>query len=562
MPQAWLPRWFGAHDLTRPLCEQSPGLSHCRVPDSLSRNLRFAGLAALIFGCAGPALPLRAAAPPPQSAPGEPRSASGRKLALVIGNSKYRESPLINPANDATAIARALGDLGFTVTALIDANLAQMTDATRQFGDRLERGDVGLFFFAGHGMQIKGRNFLIPVDADIRREDEVQYKSYDASQVLDKMESAHNAINIVILDACRNNPFARSFRSSSSGLAQMDAPVGTYISFATGPGKVASDGTGGNGLFTQHLLVALKTPNLKVEDVFKRVRTQVMKDSKGQQVPWDSSSLTGDFWFQPAQAAGPPPSGPNAPRPQAQVLLPAESDPSVRQVPAPPGPVKPELPTAASKHPDPAPVAGGSKPKPVAAQAQNRARAEEGFRKAQEAEKRGDAKLALEQFNTAADQGHGGAQLNLGLQYKLGRPPVRQDLAAARKWFGKAAEQGVTTAQYELGKLLAAGQGGPRNCRDAVRWLQKAAHGQHLDAMVQLAGLVQRGCDGDRNPAEAARWLKLAAAKGSRDAQFSLGVLYFNGEGVPKDLKEAKKWLKAAAAQGHPSTKLYLARLE
>ena len=548
MPLAWLPQWFGAHDLSRQSRGANPG-----------KCLRFAGIVALLFLCAGPALPLRAADLSPQTASSEPKPASGRKLALVIGNSRYKESPLINPANDATAIARALSDLGFTVTALIDASLAQMTDATRQFGDRLERGDVGLFFFAGHGMQIKGRNFLIPVDADIRREDEVQYKSFDANQVLDKMESARNSINIVILDACRNNPFARSFRSASSGLAQMDAPVGTYISFATGPGKVASDGTGGNGLFTQHLLAALKTPNLKVEDVFKRVRTQVMKDSKGQQVPWDSSSLTGDFWFQPAQAAAPIPADPGSGGPPA--LMTAGSDPSARQAQVPSGPAKPELPAAALKNPTPTAEHARTRPSP-AVHAQDKARAEDAFRKAQEAEKRGEAKQALEQFTLGAEQGHGGAQLNLGMLYKLGRSPAHQDLAAARRWFGKAAEQGISTAQYELGKLLAAGQGGPRNCREAVRWLQKAAQGQHIDAMVQVAGLVQRGCDGDKNPAEAARWLEIAAARGSRDAQFSLGVLYFNGEGVPKDMKEAKKWLEAAAAQGHPSTKLYLARIE
>jgi TPR repeat protein len=499
-----------------------------------------------------------------QASPAAPKPANGRRLALVIGNSRYRDSPLVNPANDATAIARALRELGFSVTAMVDASLAQMTDAARQFGDQLERGDVGLFFFAGHGMQIKGRNFLIPVDADIKREDEVQYKSFDANQVLDKMESARNAINIVILDACRNNPFARSFRSANSGLAQMDAPVGTYISFATGPGKVASDGTGGNGLFTQHLLTALKTPNLKVEEVFKQVRTQVMKDSKGQQVPWDSSSLTGDFWFQPA-AASALPTAPAAL--QAAVQAPAGAVPTDRELP-PPATMPKGKPTTTPSQLSVAEAPGGVPPaaaepvKPAGRSAQVKIHAEESFHRAQEADKRNDAKAAFDQYATAAELGHAAAQLNLGLLFKLGRPPARQDLAAARKWFHKAAEQGQTVAQYELGKLLAAGQGGPKDCREAQRWLLKACASGHLDAMVQAAGLLQRGCDGDRNPVEAARWLKIAAGRGSRDAQFSLGVLYFNGEGVPQDPKEAARWLKAAAAQGHPSTKLYLARLE
>ena len=152
-------------------------------------------------------------------------------------------------------------------------------------------------------MQVKGRNFLIPVDAQIQREDEVAYNSVDAGQVLDKMEAANNRLNIVILDACRNNPFARSFRSGSSGLAQMDAPVGTLIAFATAPGSVASDGQGQNGLYTQHLLQSMQIPGTKIEDVFKNVRAGVRKDSAGRQIPWESTSLEGDFVFVPQPPA-------------------------------------------------------------------------------------------------------------------------------------------------------------------------------------------------------------------------------------------------------------------
>jgi hypothetical protein len=178
-----------------------------------------------------------------------------------------------------------------------------MSDAARAFGDSLQRGGVGLFFYAGHGMQIKGRNYLIPVGADIQREDEVAFNAFDAGRLLEKMEVARSRVNIVILDACRNNPFSRSFRSSSQGLAQMDAPIGSYLSFATAPAKVASDGKDGNGLFTQHLLKAMRTPGLKIEEVFKRVRVKVMADSDGQQIPWDNSSLTGDFYFIPPDSA-------------------------------------------------------------------------------------------------------------------------------------------------------------------------------------------------------------------------------------------------------------------
>ena len=226
------------------------------------------------------------------------------RVALIIGNGQYRFSPLLNPVNDARAISEALQSMGFQVTLLENATIRQMSDAAREFGDTLQRGGVGLFFYAGHGMQIKGRNYLIPVGADIQREDEVAFNAFDAGRLLEKMETAHSRVNIVILDACRNNPFARSFRSSSQGLAQMDAPIGSYLSFATAPAKVASDGNDGNGLYTQHLLKAMRTPGLKIEEVFKRVRVKVMADSDGQQIPWDNSSLTGDFYFIQPDSAG------------------------------------------------------------------------------------------------------------------------------------------------------------------------------------------------------------------------------------------------------------------
>jgi uncharacterized caspase-like protein len=156
---------------------------------------------------------------------------------------------------------------------------------------------VGLFYYAGHGLQVKGRNFLVPVNAEIDREDEIEFTTLDVNIVLAKMDSAKNALNIVILDACRNNPFARSFRSVSRGLAQMDAPTGTFIAFATAPGSVASDGTGQNGLYTEHLLREMQKPGVPIEQLFKQIRIGVMQDTNSQQIPWESSSMRGDFSF-------------------------------------------------------------------------------------------------------------------------------------------------------------------------------------------------------------------------------------------------------------------------
>jgi Caspase domain len=229
---------------------------------------------------------------------------SSQRIALVIGNASYKDAPLTNPVNDARAIAKALSDSGFTVILRENADQRGILGALREFGDKLRAGGTGLFYYAGHGMQIKGRNYLIPVGASIEREDEVAYSAVDAQAVLDKMEAAGNGANIMILDACRNNPFTRSTRSGQAGLAQMDAPVGTLVAFATSPGAVASDGAGSNGLYTQHLLEAMRKEGSKVEDVFKQVRANVRRDSLGKQVPWEATSLEGDFYFRGGAAGG------------------------------------------------------------------------------------------------------------------------------------------------------------------------------------------------------------------------------------------------------------------
>ena len=220
-----------------------------------------------------------------------------RRLALIIGNGAYATSPLRNPTNDARALAAALKALGFEVTAHENLGQRDMRRAILEFGTRLREGGVGLFYFAGHGVQVNGRNYLVPVDAAIASEAEVEVEALDVASVLARMETARNRVNLVILDACRDNPFARSFRSTARGLAAIDAPSGTLIAYATAPGRVARDGEGANGLYTGELLKTLQAPGLRVEEVFKRVRQSVLERSGGDQVPLESSSLVGDFLF-------------------------------------------------------------------------------------------------------------------------------------------------------------------------------------------------------------------------------------------------------------------------
>jgi formylglycine-generating enzyme required for sulfatase activity len=228
-----------------------------------------------------------------------------RRTALVIGNAAYASGPLRNPINDARAMSKALESLSFEVTLKENLDQKEMKREIQAFGERLQKGGVGLFYYAGHGIQVNGHNYLLPVGAAIEHEKQVEYEAVDMGAVLGEMDFAHNRMNIVIIDACRDNPFARSFRSASQGLASVDAPTGTLIAYATAPGSVANDGQGENGIYTGELVRAMVQPGLKIEDVFKQVRSAVREATTGKQTPWESSSLEGDFYFlaQPSRPA-------------------------------------------------------------------------------------------------------------------------------------------------------------------------------------------------------------------------------------------------------------------
>jgi len=225
------------------------------------------------------------------------KSFSGQRVALVIGNGAYEIAPLKNPVNDAREMARALRELGFKVTLKENLNQYDMKKAIEAFGEELRSSDIGLFYYAGHGFQAKGRNYLKPVGSIIKKETEVKYKSVDVGLVLTQMGKARNKINIVILDACRNNPYAYVFRSEDVGLASIDAPSDTLIAYATAPGKVALDGDTDNSVYTKELLRYIGKKDLSIEEVFKRVRADVRDKTGGWQIPWESSSLTYDVYL-------------------------------------------------------------------------------------------------------------------------------------------------------------------------------------------------------------------------------------------------------------------------
>jgi len=225
------------------------------------------------------------------------------KQALVMGNSRYTQAPLKNPVNDANGMAEALKGAGFAVTVALELNQSAMQSAIRAYTDGLARTkSVGLFYFAGHGAQLAWRNYLIPVDTEIGDIQELRERGVDVNSLIEGIRKAGNPMNMIILDACRDNPFGSVRRLDQKGLSQLDAPPGTLLAYATAPGNTAIDGEGAHGLYTEHLLKEVRVPEAKVEDVFKRVRLAVRRRSNGQQIPWESTSLEEDFYFVPPRA--------------------------------------------------------------------------------------------------------------------------------------------------------------------------------------------------------------------------------------------------------------------
>jgi hypothetical protein len=222
------------------------------------------------------------------------------RTALVIGNTRYPDAPLRNPVNDANAIGAELQKLGFKVDLLLDAGRTQMANSIDGFSSSLAKTrGVGLFYYAGHGAQLAWRNYLIPVDADVQKLEDMRDKTVELNSLLQGLVKAANPMNVIILDACRDNPFGNKVLTEQKGLSQFDAPPGSLLAYATSPGNTAADGERQNGLYTENLLRELAIPAAKIEDVFKRVRLAVRRGSEGRQIPWESTSLEEDFYFQP-----------------------------------------------------------------------------------------------------------------------------------------------------------------------------------------------------------------------------------------------------------------------
>ena len=491
-----------------------------------------------------------------------------KRVALVIGNAGYPTAPLRNPVNDARAMGGALRRLGFEVVERHNATQKDMQRAIAEFGRKLAGGAVGLFFFAGHGIQVNGHNYLIPVDATIGAEAEVALEAISVDRVLDQIRE--NPLNLVILDACRNNPFERRWRSSGgAGLAPvLNAPTGTLIAYSTAPGKVASDGDGTNSLYTSELLKAIEAPGLKVEDVFKKVRAAVARQTRSEQIPWELSSLTGDFYFAPARLAA------------GMAALPSER-------PTVPVPVRPEA-TPSSEPAAPSPVANDcdrlagiwERDRPgtreVFSEAIDSIHAVPACRAAVERfpqraryhvqygralAKSGNDVEAVTWFRKAANAGHSRALSNLGLMYANGRGGLPKDDAEAVRWYRLSAEQGDPVGQANLAWMYERGRGLSKSETEAVRWYRSSAEQDYAEAQNGLGWIYADGRGGvPKDDTEAVRWFRKAADQGKASGQTSLGLMYENGRGgLPKDDAEALRWYRKAAEQDYARAQTNLA---
>ncbi len=494
---------------------------------------------------------------------------AGKRVALVIGNSAYENTAsLKNPVNDANLMATSLEDAGFEVTKILDADFRTIKKAMLSFGrDLRDNPEAGLFYYAGHGVQVRGENYLIPVNARISDEDEVDLEAININSFLRVMNSSSSSINIVVLDACRNNPFARSFRSVSRGLAPVDAPKGTYIAYATAPGDVAADSRGRNSSYSTALAKAIKTRGLTIEQVFKQARRAVLEATSSRQVPWETSSITGNFYFhnQRITINPPPQSVVNTPviQPTSPVRNEAESvykqikdsqNIEVLEIFAEQFPdaiytkfvrvrikslKEARLAVEPPPRNDPPPKDFGS---PLSGK--------ELFTKARAEESKKNYVESARLYRMSADKGYEYAMYNLAVFYSKGRG-VKQDYDESSRLYKIAVSKGHLSATYNLAIAYTKGQGVPKDYKEAARLYRIAVSKKHVSATRNLGLLYKNGQGVAKDYKEAARLFEKAALQNSVGAMYDLGSLYYNGNGVANDKKLSAEWIFRSLNQGY-----------
>jgi TPR repeat protein len=493
-----------------------------------------------------------------------------KRVALVIGNSAYQNvAPLENPVNDAALMADTLKGLGFSLTgngAQLNLDKRALDDAVQAFGRQVQGADVAMFYYAGHGVQVRGSNFLVPINANPTREADVDFQMVDLNLVLNQMQGSGTRLNMVILDACRNNPFGgRGLRSSEGGLAQLRAPEGTLISYATQPGNVAQDGSDGHSPYTKALAATMRRPGLDLFQTFNEVGLTVKRTTGGSQQPWVSSSpIDGDFYFSsrpasapsadvapPRQDASPPAASSHAPNQEARLTEPTK--------PLSGEDVITDCDRLAANREDP------RRPKGVpgvwfyqldtvaALSACNNAMRQypdvarfiyEAGRVAQ-VEK--DFGLATQLFEKAASLGYVASYVNLGILYYQGAG-VTKDYATARSWYEKAIAANDPLGFNQVGFMYETGNGATKDFGEAGKYYQKAASAGVAIAMVNLGRLYLEGNGVAKDQGRARNLFETATATGEPAAMRMLGILYERGITVQKDPAQAKNWYEKAAA--------------
>ncbi len=454
---------------------------------------------------------------PPQNQ----RPDTGRRMALVIGNSKYPDSPLQNPANDARDLGAVLTQLGFTAVVKYDLNEDSLDRAVADFAAQVRPGDVALFYYAGHGMQIDGENLLLPVDFKLKQ-DAISAKrhSFHVNDAVDRLRTSRARTIILILDACRDNPYqtSRSF-GGSRGLAGMNGE-GVYFAFAAAEGKTAEDNPQDrNGLFTKHLLAGLREPGLGIDEVFTRVRSGVYQDSHQRQLPFSNSGLTQPFVFREAVRTA-----------AATVDLDLERYNAVRDSR---DPAQLEAMAAKLKRDDLADLlrerarALRSVTKTASAAPPAKSDSSEPLRRAEAAYGRGDFDTARSLYRPLAEAGNLQAMRRLGFIYEKGLA-TPQDHSQAAFWYGKAADAGDRYGLYHVASMYESGDGVAQDYGKAALFYRRAADAGESDAMYRLGSMYENGRGQKKDRDTAISWYRKAAQAGNEDAKTHLNRLGVN----------------------------------
>jgi TPR repeat protein len=494
-----------------------------------------------------------------------------KRVALVIGNSAYRAVPALpNPAADAKLMSDTLLSLGFFVVgggAELDLDKAGFDDALQKFKTELIGADVALFYYAGHGVETHGLNYLAPVDAHPLEEADIFTQMVGIPDILDQLEKSGARINLVLLDACRDNPFSgQGVHSTGGGLAQMPAPVGTLISFATQPRSVSLDGVDGHSPYTRALADAMQRPGAGLFKTFNEVGLAVAKATHGQQIPWVSSSpISGNFYFagKPAiEAASQPPAMPNAPAPiplvQEARLSPADD------------PLHHDLVTdcdrlaampSDTRHPPSLPGVELDKVNVAAATAACNEAMQQypdvmrfAFEAGRVAQLRKDFVQARDLYEKAFAGGYAMAANGLGNLYSDGEG-VRKDMVQASQWYKKAADGGEPAGMIALAYLYQTGSGVAKNCPEAIRLYDTAGKAGLSAAINDMGLLYYGGVCVQRDYAVARSWFERAIALGDGQAMNNMGDIYNGGHGVPRNTKLVREWFEKSAALGVPEAR-------